>query len=68
LASRRVGASFCAPTVRATLSLAVENGVLPPLLLPLVFTLSPGLPAVRSQARSVRPAATVPLLSGLGWK
>ena len=53
------GASLTAVTVTSTTSVALENAVVPPLLL--VSTLLPALPLVVSQARRVRAPALVPL-------
>ena len=63
------GASLTAVTVRLTVSVSVDNAVLPPLLAPEVLTRSwPLYPLLRSQARKVMTLLRVPLVFALGWK
>ena len=66
LAAVRVGASFTAVTVAAMVSVAPEKAEVPPVVA--VLTLVPLMPLVWSQARIVRPDATVPLKFAFGWK
>ena len=61
-----VGASFEAVTVMLALAVADENAVEPPLVE--VLAVLPALPLVPSQARIVRPAATVPFQFDAGTK
>ena len=61
-----VGASLIALTVKLAVSVALENALLPPLLL--VSAVPPFVPLVRSQARKVIAVASVPLKLALGWK
>ena len=53
------GASLTAVTVTSMTSVALENAVVPPLLL--ASTRVPATPPVRSQARSVSAALLLPL-------
>ena len=60
------GASLTALTVMLREAVALENALVPPLLL--VSAVLPAVPLVWSQARKVMPGATVPFQLALGTK
>ena len=61
-----IGASLTALTVMPALAVALLNAVLAPFAL--TFIVPEATPSVRSQARKVRPEATLPLQLALGTK
>ena len=62
----RVGASLTAVTVMPAVAVALENALLPPLVL--VLAVLPAVPLVWSQARKVMPGLTVPFQLAFGTK
>ena len=62
----RVGASFTAVTVRATVSVVLENALVPPLVV--VSALAPDVPVDRSQARRVMAGSITPFQLTVGLK
>ena len=64
--SNRVGASFTAVTVRATVSVVLENALVPPLVL--VSAVAPELPVERSQAHRVMAGSITPFQLTVGLK
>ena len=64
--SSRVGASFTAVTVRATVSVVLENALVSPVVE--VSAVPPEVPADRSQARRVMAGSITPFQLTVGLK